>query len=97
MKQATFYIVLNLRTCNGYESFGKFSIGNNKRIATDIFSRLKGSQVVNEKSNIQLDLTEMVNGLPVNIQMISCSLNELAENCKFITIETFRLLNLKAI
>jgi hypothetical protein len=97
MKQATFYIVLNLRTCNGYESFGKFSIGNNKRIATDIFSRLKGSQVVNETSNIQLDLTEMVNGLPVNIQMISCSLNELAENCKFITIETFRLLNLKAI
>lgn len=97
MKQTTFYIVLNLRTCNGYESFGKFSIGNNKRIATDIFERLKGKQIVNEKSNIQLDLMEMVNGLPVNIHMISCSLDELAENCKYITIETFRLLNLKAI
>ena len=97
MKQTTFYIVLNLRTCTGYESFGKFSIGDNRRIATDIFNRLKGSQTVNDRSNIQLDLTEMVNGLPVNVQMISCSLDELAENCKYITIETFRLLNLKAI
>ena len=97
MKETTFYIVLNLRTCNGYESFGKFSIGNNKRIATDIFPRPKGKQIVNDKSNIQLDLMELVNGLPVNIQMISCSLDELADNCKFITIETFRLLNLKPI
>lgn len=97
MKQTTFFIVLNLRTCSGYESFGKFSIGNNRRIATDIFNRLKGSQSVNEKSNIQLDLIEMVNDLPVNVQMISCSLDELTYNCKYITIESFRLLNLKAI
>jgi len=95
MKQTTFYIVLNLRTCDGYESFGKFFIGNNRKFATGIFTQLKGKTNVNENSALQLDLMETINGLPVNIQMISCSLEELAENCKIITKETFKLFNLK--
>jgi hypothetical protein len=36
-----------------------------------------------------------INDLPVNIQMISCPLDELAESCKIITKETFKLFNLK--
>jgi hypothetical protein len=97
MEQTTFYIVLNLRTCNGYESFGKFFIGNDKRCATDIFDQLKRRSNVDEKSILQLDLRETKNGLPVNMQMISCSLEDLAENCKIITRETFKLFNLKEI
>ena len=97
MKENTFYIVLNLRTCNGYECFGKFFIGNNKRCATDIFDQLKRRSNVNEKNILQLDLMETINGLPVNMQMISCSLEDLAENCKIITKETFKLFNLKEI
>jgi hypothetical protein len=97
MKQTTFYIVLNLRTCNGYESFGKFFIGNDKKFAAQIFARLKGKKNVSENSVLQLDLMETTNGLPVNIQMITCSLDELAENCKLITKETFKLFNLKEI
>jgi hypothetical protein len=97
MKQTAFYIDLRLRTCDGYETFGRFSLGNNKRIALDIFKRLKGSSTIGEKSNIRFDLMEKTNDLPVNLQMITCSLNDLAENCKFITIEAFRLLNLKTI
>jgi hypothetical protein len=50
MKQATFYIVLNLRTSNGYECFGKFIIGNNKETATAIFNQLKGRKNVDEKA-----------------------------------------------
>jgi hypothetical protein len=95
MKLTTFYIVLNLRTCDGYESFGKFFVGNNKKFATDIFAQLKGGENVDEQSALQLDLIETINDLPVNIQMISCSLEELAENCKIITKETFKLFNLK--
>jgi len=95
MKQTTFYIVLNLRTCNGYECFGKFFIGNNNRFASDIFAQLKRRNNVDEKSILQLDLIETINGLPVNMEMISCSLEDLAENCKIITRETFKLFNLK--
>ncbi len=95
MKQTTFYIVLNIRTGYGYECFGKFFIGNNKKSAASIFDQLKGKKNVDEKSLLQLDLMESVNGLPANMQMISCSLEELAENCKIITKERFRLLNME--
>jgi len=97
MRQTTFNIVLNIRTCNGYECFGKFFVGNNKEFATAIFDQLKGTKNVNEKTILQLDLVEKINGLPANILMISCSLEELAENCKLITKEAFKLLNMEEI
>jgi hypothetical protein len=97
MKKATFYIVLNLRTSNGYECFGKFIIGSNQQLATAIFNQLKGKKNVDEKSILQLDLMESVNGLPVNMQMMTCSLEELAENCKIITKEAFRHFNMEEI
>lgn len=97
MKQTNFYIVLNLKTFQGYECFGKFFIGDNKASATDIFNQLKGRKMVNEKSLLQLDLMESKNGLPVNLQMISCSLEELAENCRIITKEIFRMINMEEI
>lgn len=93
-EQTTFYIVLNIRTGYGYECFGKFFIGNNRKSAAAIFDQLKGKKSVNENSLLQLDLMESVNGLPTNMQMISCSLEDLAENCKIITKERFRLLNM---
>lgn len=95
MKQTTFYIVLNLRTSQGYECFGKFFIGDNEASAEEIFKKLKGRDTVNDKSILQLDLMESKNGLPVNVQMISCSLEELAENCRTITRELFRLINME--
>lgn len=95
MKQSTFFIVLNIRTGTGYECFGKFFIGNNRRSAGAIFDQLKGRKNVDEKSLLQLDLMESVNGLPTNMQMLSCSLEDLAENCKIITKERFRLLNME--
>ena len=95
MNQATFYIVLNLRTGNGYECFGKFMVGNSRQTATAIFNQLKGRKKVNEKSILQLDLMESVNGLPVNMQMMTCSLEELSENCKIITKEVFRHYNME--
>jgi hypothetical protein len=97
MRQTTFNIVLNIITCNGYECFGKFFVGNNKEFATAIFDQLKGRKNVNDKTILQLDLVETINGLPANIHMISCSLEELAENCKIITKEAFKLLNMEEI
>jgi hypothetical protein len=95
MRQSTFYIVINLKTSQGYECIGKFFIGDHRKSASGIFLQLKGSSTVNEKSIIQLDLMESKNGLPANLQMISCSLEELSENCRIITKELFRLLNME--
>ena len=97
MGQTTFNIVLNIRTCNGFECFGKFFVGNNKNLAEAIFVQLKGRKNADEKTILQLDLVECRNGLPVNIELMSCSLEELAENCKVITKETFKNLNMEEI
>jgi hypothetical protein len=95
MKPSIFYITLNLRTANGYESFGKFFIGNNREIASIIFRKLQGQSDVNEKTVLSLELMETKNGLPQNVQMLSCCLNDLAENIKIITREVFKLHNLE--
>ena len=95
MGKATFTIILNIRTCNGFECFGKFFVGNNKKFAESIFGKLKGRKNVDEKGILQFDLVETINALPVNMQMISCSLEELAENCKIITKETIKFLNME--
>ena len=97
MGQTTFNIRLNIKTCNGFECFGKFFLGNKREFATAIFDQLKGTKDLDFKNILQLDLVESINGLPASIQVISCSLEELAENCKLITKETFRAINMKEI
>jgi hypothetical protein len=95
MKPTIFYIALNLRTATGYETFGKFFIGNNREIASIIFRKLQGQKDVNEKTVLSLELMETKNGLPQNVQMLSCCLDDLAENIKTITREIFKLHNLE--
>ena len=97
MRETIFYIVVNIKTVNGLESVGQFFIGNNREIAAAIFRKLKGDENVDDKTVLSLELRETVNGLPVNMQMIGCTLEEMADNCKIITKETFKLLNLKEI
>jgi hypothetical protein len=94
--QATFYILLNIKTPNGFECFGRFKIGNNRQAAYAVFQKLKGSYTIDEKSILCMELMETVDDLPLNIKMISCSLDELTENCRLITKETFNIINLGA-
>jgi hypothetical protein len=93
--QSGFYIVVNLKTGKSYESFAKFYIGNKKRPAENIFLKLKGSKEVSEKSILQLELTEISRGLPLNLNLLACTLEELADNCKIITKELFKQYNLE--
>lgn len=95
MKENVFYVVLSIRTGDGFESFGKFNLGNKRKAAADVFHQLKGSPAVNEKTMLTIDLVEIVNGLPLNLQILGCTLEELAYNAKIITKETFKLLNLE--
>ena len=93
--QSGFYVIVNLKAGKNYESYAKFFIGNKKRAAENIFQKLKGSKDVSEKNMLQLELTEISKGLPLNINLLSCTLEELAENCKIITKELFKQLNLE--
>jgi hypothetical protein len=88
-----FYITITLKTHKGLESFAKFCIGNNRHRAVDIFRQLKGSRNVSEKNILSFDFMEVEKGLPVNLDFIACTLNQLAENCRIITKELFVLEN----
>ena len=92
--ETTFYIILNMKTPGGLESYGRFNIGNDRQKAHDIFRKLKGNPEIDEKNILTMELMETVNNLPVNIHMLGCSLNELSENCRTITKEIFNAVNL---
>ena len=92
----TFYILLSARTDKGYENFGRFYIGDNADTAGIIFSKMKGSMEVKENCMLLMELMELRGGLPVNLQMLACTLSELGENCKIITTEVFKAVNLRA-
>jgi len=94
MMEATFNIILSMRTINGFETLSKFFVGNNRDFAYNVFGKLKGDKSINNKSILRMELTETKNELRVNIRMLSCSLEELAENCKIIVREIFKHLNL---
>jgi len=87
--ETQFYITITLKTHKGLESFAKFFIGNNRQSAFAIFKKLKGSTNVSERNILYFDFMEMQNGLPTNLDLITCTLNELADNCRIITKELF--------
>jgi hypothetical protein len=92
--ETTFYINLNIKTANGFQPYARYFIGDDREAAAQIFHQLKGTNEVTEDHLLQIDFIESANNLPVNLQVIGCNLEQLAENSKIITREIFKLLNL---
>jgi hypothetical protein len=92
--QTKFYIISHLKTPAGPEAFGRFEIGNDREAATQLFAKLKGDKEVNDQNMLCIELMETSNGLPINITILSCTLDQLTENCRIITKEIFTLRNL---
>lgn len=90
-----FYISLMLKTAKGLNSFAKFFIGDDREWAITVFKKLQGTHDVSETNVLYVEFIETKGGVPINLDMISCTLNELAENCKTITKELFKLENLE--
>ncbi len=94
--ETTFYILLYIKTPRGFENFARFYIGDDEDSAFNIFDKLKGSTNQVEDCVLQIDLMETKNNLPVNVKLLGCNLDELAENCKLITKEAFKLFALES-
>jgi hypothetical protein len=88
-----FYITLNIKTPEGYECYGKFDLGKDKNFAYSLFGRLKGDESLDSGNILYMDLVETRKTLPVNIKMLTCTLQETADNCKIITKEIFKRIN----
>ena len=87
----TFYIELTLRTINGLEGVAKFFVGNDRARAHEAFRKLQGSSDINDDDVMYLSFMETNNGLPLNIEMMRCTLDEFGENSKIITKELFKM------
>lgn len=90
-----FYIILSLKTPQGFVDYGHYLLGNNRQAAYDLFGQLAGNEKFSDSCLLHIDLMETVDELPVKIKTICCSLDELGYNAKLIARQVFRLKNLE--
>jgi hypothetical protein len=85
-----FFISLTLLTPEGPQSFARFTLGGDQKYAIGIFNALQGATDSESPGLLQLEFTELSNGLPVNIKLKDCTLEQLSWNCKYLTKEAFK-------
>jgi hypothetical protein len=90
-----FYIDLSIQTDQGPTRIGRFNIGQDREKARELFKKMMGSGNITGRSMLFIEFTEVVNGLPVNLDMLTCDLQELGVNCMLIAREMFCTMNLK--
>lgn len=93
--ETQFYILLSLKTTQGFVDYGQYFFGNDREAAHNLFRQLKGDPDMVDSCPLHIDLMETVEELPVKIKSICCTLEELGVNCKLIAREIFRLKNLE--
>ncbi|MGZ3874871.1 MAG: hypothetical protein ACXVJD_18265 [Mucilaginibacter sp.] len=93
--EKTYYIDLLIKTPQGFETYGNFQLGTDRNKALAIFSRLKGTSEVSEKSILHMDFTEMTNGVPLPANILHCTIDDIAVNIRIITREVFKNLALE--
>ncbi len=94
--QPSFYIHISIQTPDGPQAIGRFELGSDREESVSLFKKLKGSPEVNLKDMLYIEFMETVNGLPLNIDILTCDLQELGTNTMLITQELFRVINIKS-
>jgi hypothetical protein len=89
-------IIVNIRVPGGYAETAQFFIANAKSDATEMFNLLHGQHTTGTTPLLRMDLVARdSNGMDTIFDSLDCTLQELTENTKIITKETFKLLNLE--
>jgi hypothetical protein len=95
--ETQFYILLSLKTPQGFAAYGQYFLGEDPEAAYGLFRQLSGDEQIKAGCALHIDLMETVDELPVKIESICCTLEELGVNCKLFAREVFRLKNLEEI
>lgn len=93
--ERNFYILLSLKTPADFCVYGEYFLGNDRELACELFNGLKGSNVIRNDAMLHLDLMETIEDLPVKVKTISCTLDEMVDNCRLLTREIFLFKNLR--
>jgi hypothetical protein len=94
--ETQFYILLSLKTRDGFENYGQFFFGDDREAAYALFDSLQGNDTITGTAMLHIDLMETVSELPAVIKTKCCTLDELGYNVKAVAREIFRQKNLKA-
>lgn len=86
--KTSFHISFSLRCADSVEVFARFELGNDRTFAYDVFNQMQGFSSIH--GTLLIELVELKEYLPVNLKLMSCSLDQLAVNCRTITKEIFK-------
>jgi hypothetical protein len=93
--KSIYRIIVNMRVSGGYIETAHFFITDTKGDALKIFDQLQGRHASSTAPLLRIDLVARdSNGPDTIFNSLDCTLQELTENTKIITKETFKLLNL---
>lgn len=93
--EAPFYLLLSLKTPEGYAAFGEFELAPDRDGAYQLFEELAGDPQLRENCRFHIDLIETMDTLPEKIRSKCCTLSELSQNIELIARTLFRQKNLE--
>ena len=88
--KTVFYVQLGCRTHKGFENFARFELGCDREFAYSLFGQLDGTTDTRETDSLTIELIETKGGLPYNLKIISCTLDQLGANCRRLSKEIFK-------
>ena len=90
-----FYIIVEMKVPDGIVDYGRFYIGDEPEFAHDLFDRLDGHLDPELQFMLHIHLVEKSADASLLKKSKGCSLESFTENCRLITRETFKFLNLE--
>jgi hypothetical protein len=88
--ETLFQISLYIKTPSGFETYGTLDLGEDREQATEIFNQLKGTQDIALHSVLYMDLSEIRDGIPIPMEILHCTLEDIAYNARIITRDVFK-------
>ena len=85
-----YLLLLRLNTARGEELVGKFFLGHDAEKAYALFKQLDGDQVPAPGHLIFFEFIEVADGLPVNLHLVACNLEQASCNFKTLVKELFK-------
>ena len=90
MADRKYELILRINTPHGEEIAGKFFLGNSHDEAYALFDQLQGEDTTGTEHFIYFEFIEIENGLPANLKLIACTLEQAGCNMKIILKELFK-------
>jgi hypothetical protein len=85
-----YFIIVDMKSLDGYLEFAKFSLGNDPEFSNEVFSRLQVIDIDDKAMALRIELLATGDEINEVLRTCYCTLKQLKENCEVITKEVFR-------